>query len=59
MSSEPPSGSGNAILLVAILALLVAGLVFWGWSAHSPRRPAPAASGIPPTAPASAPPTTH
>jgi hypothetical protein len=61
MASEPPSGSngGSAILLLAILAVIVAGLLFWGWSTHSTRRPAPAATGIPRTIPDNPPSRPH
>jgi hypothetical protein len=47
-------GGGAGIVLILILALLAAGLAYWGWSAHKPGAPAPAATGVPPTAPSGA-----
>jgi hypothetical protein len=63
--SDPPRrppwlpAGGSTVLLLLILLLIVAGLVFWGWSKHPPGQSHPAATGVPPTAPAKALPTPH
>jgi hypothetical protein len=61
MATRPPwrPGGGGGVLLIVVLLLIVAVLVFWAWSAHPPGSATPAATGVPPTAPAKATPTPH
>jgi hypothetical protein len=59
MATRPPSmpGGGRGIFLLVILLIVVAALVLWARSAHPPGTAHPAATGVPPTAPAKAMPT--
>lgn len=61
MATRPPwlPGGGRGIGLIVVLLIIVAILIFWAWSAHPPGSSQPAATGVPPTAPAKAMPTTH
>ena len=47
-------GGGGGILIILALLIIVAILIFWAWSAHPPGTSYPAATGVPPTAPAKA-----
>lgn len=61
MSTRPPwrPTGGSGILLLVILLILVAALVVWARSTHPPGTATPAATGVPPTAPAKAAPALH
>jgi hypothetical protein len=49
----------GGILLLVIFLVIVAALIFWARSVHPPGTSHPAATGVPPTAPAKAVPTPH
>ena len=59
MATRPPwrPSGGGGILLVVLLLAVVAGLIFWAWSAHPPGSSSPVATGVPPTS--KAPPAAH
>ncbi|MEA3001762.1 MAG: hypothetical protein QOH81_550 [Sphingomonadales bacterium] len=59
MSTRPPwlPGGATGILLILILLVIVAALILWARSAHPPGSANPAATGVPPTAPAKAAPS--
>jgi hypothetical protein len=61
MATKPPwmPGGGGGILLIVVFLIVVAILIFWARSAHPPGSAHPAATGVPPTAPAKAIPTPH
>ena len=61
MSTRPPwrPTGGSGILLLVILLVVVAALFLWARSAHPPGTSRPAATGVPPTAPARAMPGPH
>ena len=61
MATRPPwlPGGGGGIGLIVVLLIVVAVLIFWAWSTHPPGSSRPAATGVPPTAPAKAMPTSH
>jgi hypothetical protein len=61
MSSRPPGvpTGGRGMLLLVIFLVIVAALIFWARSAHPPGTSHPAATGVPPIAPAKAAPTPH
>jgi hypothetical protein len=56
MATRPPStpGGGRGIFLLVVLLIVVGALIFWAWSTHPPGTAHPAATGVPPTAPAKA-----
>jgi hypothetical protein len=56
MATRPPwlPGGSSGIFLLVVLLILVGALIFWARSAHPPGTAPPAATGVPPTAPAKA-----
>lgn len=56
MRTRPPwlPSGGTGILLLLLLLVVIALLLVWGRAAHPPGSPHPAATGVPPTAPAKA-----